>query len=138
MCNNKEFFDAVYSEMASLDVMRAAFLYFSQRDISTFDYRKYPKTRILEQLKACSDNIDLRFCKYLLTECLTEHRDYIVNEMDIFEEWRMFTSCRGLEIKRDSAWLCCCMESTIPLRKNEDAVYVITPELKQSIVAEYF
>ena len=136
-CNDKDFFDSIYAELESLQVMRSAFKFYASRDISTFDYRNYPKTKLLERLKQCSDDLDMKFVQYLFTDHFTGQYEYEFTDMLLYELWQFFVSSRGLECKRDLNWCACCFENTIQISK-EDGMYRITQTEITAILDEYF
>ena len=117
--------------------MRAAFKFYASRDISKFDYRKYPKTKLLERLKKCSDDLDMKFVKYLFTEEFVGLYSYSFSEINLFELWQTFVNSRGFESKRDLNWCACCFENTIVIKK-EGTMYSITQEEVSAFLADYF
>ena len=136
-CNDKEFFDEIYRELLDLPTMRSAFKFYATRDISLFDYRIYPKTKLLERLKQCSDDLDMKFVQFLFTEQFTGQYSYEFSEMQLYELWREFVNSRGLESKRDLNWCACCFENTIQIKK-ENGIYYITQTEVTAILKDYF
>ncbi len=118
--NNKEFFDKVHAEISNLDTMKAAFNWFRDRDTTGFDYRKYPKTKLLERLKNCSDDLDHKFVKYLFTEHFVGRSEYAFNAQGLYQAWQLFVELRGLTCKRDLGWMQSCFDDTVTLRFEND------------------
>jgi hypothetical protein len=136
-CNDKQFFDDIYQELSDLKTMRSAFKFYATRDIDNFDYRKYPKTKLLDRLKQCSDDLDMKFVQYLFTEHFIGQYSYKFSAVDIYELWQDFIRSRGLESKRDLNWCACCFENTIQIKK-EGKMYCITQTEVTAILKEYF
>ena len=96
--------------------MRAAFEYFSNRDITDFDFRKFPKTKLREQVQKCSDSFEMKFYKWLFREELTLFRQkgkevYIVTEKELYTHWKMFSMEYGSVLKRDRGYVCASFEA---------------------------
>ena len=128
-CNNKEFFDKVHSEIQNVSVMKATFDFFATRDISKFDFRNYPKTKLLERLKNCSDDLDSKFVKFLFTEHFVGRNEYTFNAQGLYVAWQLFVESRGLQCKRDMGWCESCFEDTVELRKISDWYHVDNSEI---------
>ena len=136
-CNDKEFFDKIYEELSDLETMRSAFKFYATRDIEKFDYRKYPKTKLLERLKQCSDDLDMKFVQFLFTEHFVGQYSYEFSAMELYELWQDFVQSRGLQSKRDLNWCACCFENTIQIKK-EGKMYYITQTEVTAILEDYF
>ena len=112
MANKKEYFDPIYKEINDMEVMRSAFLYFSQRDISEFDFRKFPKTKLREQVQKCSDSFEYKFYKELFTNYLHPHNGvFQLCEVELYTHWKYFSAEYGSVMKRDRGYVCASFES---------------------------
>ncbi len=134
--NDKAFFDSVYKEISDVQVMKSAFDFFSTRDISKFDYRCYPRTKLLERLKNCSDDLDHKFVQYLFKEFFTGQYEYSFNAQGLYEAWQMFIESRGLRCQRDLGWMQSCFDDTCELRFVDD-YYIVNRHEIEKILEKY-
>ena len=110
--NCGKYFVPIHAEIKDVMVMRSAFKYFEQRDISSFDYRKFPKTRLREQVQKCSDSFEYKFYKHLFTQCLCPiGTTYKLTESELYEHWREFVYSYGSILKRDRGYVTASFES---------------------------
>ncbi len=123
--NDKEFFDKIHTEITDLKVMKAAFDWFLNRDTSKFDFRKYPKTKLLERLKNCSDDLDHKFVQFLFKDYFQGRSEYSFNAHGLYQAWQEFVESRGLTCKRDLGWCQSCFDDTVELRFIDDW-YIVT------------
>jgi len=64
--NDKEYFTQIYAELADLKVMRAAFDFFANLDVSQFNYRAIPYSRVKEKLSNVSEKHVTKLHRWLL------------------------------------------------------------------------
>lgn len=129
-CNDKEFFDSVWAEIKDAKVMKSAFEFFKNRDVKSWDYRNYPKTKLLERLKNCSDDLDHKFVKYLFKEYFTGEFEYSFTAQGLYDAWQLFIDTRGLQCRRDLGWCQSCFDDTVTLRYIDERYYVNNLEIK--------
>ena len=96
---NTAFFNEVYTSLRDIAVMRSAFEFFMERDISEWDYKLIPQTNLRAKLQRCSDKLDHRFCRYLFTECLPDVSE--LHESELYSFWLDFCSTKGCKTKRE-------------------------------------
>ena len=110
--NCKEYFEPIYAEIRNLEVMRAAFLYFANRPIQDFDFRKFPKTKLREQVQKCSSSFEYQFYKHMFVKCLTPNQGcYRFSQPELYEMWRSFSYEYGSANKRDRGYVVASFES---------------------------
>lgn len=63
-----KFWDKFYAEIEDDQTMRAFFEYLIKRDVSNFNPRCFPKTKIREELQIVSETLPTRFIRWLFTE----------------------------------------------------------------------
>ena len=134
--NSKEFFDKVHTELSDIKVMKAAFDWFLNRDTSNFDFRKYPKTKLLERLKNCSDDLDHKFVQFLFKDYFQGRSEYSFNAHGLYQAWQEFVESRGLTCKRDLGWCQSCFDDTVELRYIDDW-YIVTHDEIVKILETY-
>ena len=117
--NDKTFFDKLYAEFDSIPVMKSCFEYFMKLDISGWDYRKFPITKIRKKIIACSRDINLRFIKYLFKSVLLSPISHI-SRHELFMYWSEFVLEHGIQhYKRDLNFVCSSFELTMEVDYDE-------------------
>jgi hypothetical protein len=131
--NDKIFFDKLYTEFDSIPVMKACFEYFMKLDISNWDYRKFPITKIRKKIIACSRDVNLRFLKYLFKTTLLSPVSHITRQ-ELFMFWSEFVLEHGIQhYKRDLNFVCSSFELIMNVDYNEkNNIYI----LDRSVVAQ--
>ena len=130
--NDKSYFEAIYRELDSVAVLRSAFLFLCNIDISNFDFRKFPKTTLREQVQNCSDNIEHKFYKQLFKETYIGSDEFTFAEKSLYNEWKDFTEEYGVVYRRDRGWVSSTFEAFFNLKKNYNDFYTITLEQVKS------
>ena len=103
--NNKEYFDLVYKELRDLKTMRSAFIWFCSRDITDFDFRKFPKTKLREHVQNCSDSFEHKFYKHIFRNVFVGQYSYTITPETLYEEWKEFCFNYGSTMKRDRGFV---------------------------------
>ena len=129
--NNKEYFDQIYKELADVRTMRSAFVFFQNRDISRFDFRKFPKTKLRERVQTCSDSFEHKFYKYLFKEIYVGQYSYEFTERELYQHWREFSEEYGAVIRRDRGYVTASFESFFDPVKTDNR-YSITATLAKN------
>ena len=124
--NKKEYFKKCYGELEDLKILRSAFLFFQNIDLTGFDYRLFPKTELRSQVQNCSDNIEHKFYKHLFKEVYVGQYSYQFNERELFHHWKEFCDDYGCIYRRDRGWVTSTFESSFQPEKNEHDFYSIT------------
>jgi len=92
--NDKSYFTRVYEELADLRVLKSAFDWFTNRDVSGFDYRAIPYSRIKEKLVRCSERNADKFHRYFLKQ---QHGDtHRLTGTDVYDAYRDYCSSYGI------------------------------------------
>ncbi len=145
ICNNeeankKEFFDALYSELSDLDVMKSAFDFFLEYDISKWDYRKFPITSLRRKVQQCSIQLDIRWLRYFfgLYEFRTPDNCYNFDKTDLFVSWKVYIDSHGINSKRDFDYVTSSFELAMNVECNERDVYQIPYPYATSKLTEFF
>ncbi|HIB86031.1 TPA: hypothetical protein EYO57_02300, partial [Candidatus Poribacteria bacterium] len=77
-CNDTQFFQEIYKELDDLQIMKSAWNFFLDRDVTTWDFRKIPQTELLARLQRCSENVTVKFARWYFKD--RSHTDILVNE----------------------------------------------------------
>ena len=118
MANNKEYFEAIYRELADLRVMRAAFDYFSSYDVTEFNYRAIPYSRMKEKLTNVSEKNITKFHRWLLKHHLCYQDSYVFTEADLFGYYKNFCEEYGVNKVADRSYVCNQLELYMTMSKR--------------------
>ena len=118
MANNKEYFEAIYRELADLRVMRAAFDYFSSYDVTEFNYRAIPYSRMKEKLTNVSEKNITKFHRWLLKHHLCHEQSYVFTEADLFGYYKNFCEEYGVNKVADRSYVCNQLELYMTMNKR--------------------
>ena len=99
--NDKTFFSAIYKELECVDTMKAWFDFFMARDISNWDWRKFPCTKLRKKLMSCSDQIDLRWLRCFFTELIHPQPTFRFSKEELFMYWTEYVDSHHVQTKRD-------------------------------------
>ena len=110
--NDKKYFDPIYKELRNLKTMRSAFIFFASRDISGFDFRKFPKTKLREHVQNCSDSFEHKFYKHIFKHIFVGEYSYRISPGNLYEEWNDFCLSYGSTMKRDRGFVTSNFESS--------------------------
>ena len=130
-CNDKPFFDEVYRELDSLEVMKGAWDFFLKRDISHWDYTKIPETDLMKTLQRCSENVNLKFARWFFKLRGTD--DLLISETELYSYWSDFCLETGIPNKRDCMFLMSALQSVLPCTKNNDKYFFASGEIQKAI-----
>jgi hypothetical protein len=136
--NRKEFFDQVYREINDVQLMRNCFQYFLDRDISGFAYQAFPVTKLRIKIQNCSDQIELRWLRYLFTEILT-NETFMFSRQELYMYWCEYVESHGVQQKRDLDYVASSMELSMGVEYGtEENVYNFTREFARGKLEDIF
>ncbi len=104
LANNKEYFQLLYKELADLEIMKAAFDFFSNRDTSEWNYRKIPYTETKARLVTCSERNSTKFHRYFLQQ-LHGKIMYTFTAERLYDYYRSFVEEYGMNKKYDRTYV---------------------------------
>ena len=108
--NDKDYFTEIYRELDDLKVMRAAFDFFSTYDVSEFNYRAIPYSRLKEKLSNVSEKHVTKFHRWLLKHHLCHQDSYVFTEADLFGYYKNFCEEYGVAKQADRSYVCSQLE----------------------------
>ena len=115
MANNKDYFIAIYKELASLPVMKAAFDWFASLDVSKFNYRAIPYSETKDKLAKCSEKNVTKFHRWLLRTELVGEATF--DESDLYHNYKVFCEEYGVARVADRTYVCSQLELYMKLTK---------------------
>ena len=120
--NNREYFTQIYKELDDLNVMRAAFDFFTERDTSNFNYRAIPHSEIKQKLVRCSERNADKFHRHLM-RTLGATEVHTLRESELYELYRDYAHGFGLTNISNRHNMISTLELHLPfIRKIEDPV----------------
>ena len=116
--NDKDYFTEIYRELDDLKVMRAAFDFFSTYDVSEFNYRAIPYSRLKEKLSNVSEKHVTKFHRWLLKHHLCHQDSYVFTEADLFSYYKLFCEEYGVAKQADRSYVCSQLELYTDMSKK--------------------
>jgi hypothetical protein len=114
-CNDTKYFNGIYKELESLEVMKSAWDFFLKRDVGDWDFRKLPKTELLRRLQRCSETVNVKFARWYFKDI---HADIVTTETEIFEHWQDFCMETGIPNHRDCLFVACNLQMVVPSERK--------------------
>ena len=128
-CNDTEFFQSVYQELNDLEILQSAWNFFLKRDISTWDFRKIPKTDLLKRLQRCSEAASIKFARWLFK--LRGTNDITVDETQLYMYWCDFCIETGIPNKRDMMFVASSFETVLPCTRKDNYYFISSVEIQK-------
>jgi hypothetical protein len=116
--NCKEYFTQIYAELADLKVMRAAFDFFADLDVTEFNYRAIPYSRLKEKLSHVTEKHVTKFHRWLLKNQFCHQASYVFNEADVYSYYKNFCEEYGVNKQADRHYVCTQLELYLNLSKR--------------------
>lgn len=116
--NDKEYFVKLHKELDNMDYVKAAFDYFSNYDVSDWNYREIPYSEIKDKLAAASERNVTKFHRYLLKECITGQTEYKFNGADIYNHYRDFCDAYGVQKRSNRSYVVNNLELYLKMTKQ--------------------
>ena len=113
--------------------MKSCFEYFLNVDLTDWNYRVFPVTKIRKQIIACSRDINIRFGLFLYKIQETEMRR--ASKFEIFCDWTTFVDEEGVvHYRRDSNYVCAMLELSFDPEKHGDDYILEKTKLRETLV----
>jgi hypothetical protein len=116
--NCKEYFTQIYAELADLKVMRAAFDFFADLDVTEFNYRAIPYSRLKEKLSHVTEKHVTKFHRWLLKNQFCHQASYVFNEADVYSYYKNFCEEYGVNKQADRHYVCTQLELYLNMSKR--------------------
>ena len=120
-CNDTEFFQSIYKELESVEVLQSAWNYFLARDVSDWDFRKIPETKLMRRLQRCSESVSVKFARWFFK--LRGPCDITITEQELYFHFTDFCTETGIPNKRDAMFVASGFESILPCTRTEDDLF---------------
>jgi len=130
-CNDTQFFQDIYKELDDLQIMKSAWNFFLDRDVTTWDFRKIPQTELLARLQRCSENVTVKFARWYFKD--RSHRDIHVNENELYLHWCDFCEETGIPNRRDCMFLASNFETVLPCYRGPEGYLITSSDIKKFI-----
>ena len=132
-CNDLDFFKKVYKELDSIQVMKSAWNFFLNRDVSNWDFTDIPQTDLLRRLQRCSENATVKFARWFFK--IRGAQDIEITETELYCYWTDFCVETGVPNKRDCMFLASSLESVLPCTRNHDRYSFKGPDIQKFIIS---
>ena len=132
--NNKSYFVKVYTELDSVPHMKAAFDYFSSYDISDFNYRAIPYSRIKEKLAQCSEKHVTKFHRHFLSS-LSGQAQYFFTKNEVYSHYRDYVQECGISKQADLHHVCANLELYVKMTLQGEE-YVLQDTVRRRYLNE--
>ena len=138
--NKKKFFDELYRELDSLDILKSAFNFFLSRDISKWDYRNFPVTQLRKKVQQCSIQLDVRWLRYFFTMEYWGGENFVFSKMELYEFWKVYIDTHGVSSRRDFDFVVSSFELAMDVEPADrhDSVYKITRVYAEEKLQAFF
>ncbi|HIB94597.1 MAG TPA: hypothetical protein EYO60_09995 [Candidatus Lambdaproteobacteria bacterium] len=130
-CNDTQFFQDIYKELDDLQIMKSAWNFFLDRDVTTWDFRKIPQTELLARLQRCSENVTVKFARWYFKD--RSHTDILVNENELYLHWCDFCEETGIPNRRDCMFLASNFETVLPCSRGPEGYLITSSDIKKFI-----
>lgn len=119
--NKKTYFTELYKELEDMTFLKCAFDYFSNRNISEWNYRTFPPSKLKEKLQQCSEKHVTKFHRYLFQERISGQTVYTFTAEHLYDIYREFCELYGVQKKADRCYVCSNLELYVPMIKHDQS-----------------
>ena len=127
-CNDTKFFQSVYKELDSIEVLQSAWNFFLQRDVHDWDFRKIPETDLMRRLQRCSENVSVKFARWFFK--LRGPVDTEISEAELYMHFCDFCTETGIPNKRDMMFVASSFESVLPCIRTENSYFFSSVDIQ--------
>ena len=128
-CNNTEFFQSIYKELDSVEIMQCAWNYFLARDVSEWDFRKIPETKLMKRLQRCSESVAMKFARWFFK--LRSSGDITITENELYMYFCDFCTETGIPNKRDAMFVASGFESILPCSQRDNTYFFARADIQK-------